>query len=112
MIIYNTDYPVIAETDTITEPELQFVVFYYSVPSPVNIEWFRYEEKLENSTSNFFSSTGQTVHLPFHGVKVPSDGFRSSLTVIKPLFGEYIAVLKNEIGETKHRFKWQSGKSG
>ncbi|CAC5386898.1 unnamed protein product [Mytilus coruscus] len=102
------DLPVIADTDIITEPELQLGLLYYSIPTPVNIQWFRYGEKLENSTSYSFSSIKQSMNLQFHGISILCDGYRSSLRIAKPLYGEYLAVLKNEIGETKHEFKWES----
>ncbi|XP_052066927.1 uncharacterized protein LOC127706386 isoform X2 [Mytilus californianus] len=107
-ILTVNDLPVITNTDTITNPELHFVVSYYSVPTPVYIEWFRYGEKLENSTLCSFSSIEQSVNLPIHGIKILCEGYRSNLSIVKPFYGEYIAVLKNSIGETKHYFKWES----
>ncbi|XP_063399331.1 uncharacterized protein LOC134683950 [Mytilus trossulus] len=102
------DLPVIADTDIITETELQFGLLYYSIPTTVNIRWFRYGEKLENLSSYSFSSSKQHVNLQFYGINILCNGYRSILKISKPLFGEYIAVLKNEIGETKHEFKWES----
>ncbi|CAC5387769.1 HMCN [Mytilus coruscus] len=104
------DLPVIADTDIVTEPELQLGLLYYSIPTPVNIQWFRYGEKLENLTSYSFSSIKQSMNLQFHGINILCDGYRSSLRIAKPLYGEYIAVLKNEIGETEHEFNWESDK--
>lgn len=94
-----------------TEPDLQLELLYYSVPTPVYIQWFRYGEKLENKTSYYFSSIKQSMNLKIHGINILCFGYRSSLRIAKPLFGEYIAVIKNELGETKHTFEWQSGKS-
>lgn len=109
--MFSADLPVIANTETIINQELQFVVFYYSVPAPVYIEWYRYGEKLENSTSYIFSSIEQDVNLHIHGKQILCDGYRSNLSVANFLSGEYTAVLKNKVGETKTYFKWQSGKS-
>ncbi|CAG2207671.1 unnamed protein product [Mytilus edulis] len=108
-VLTGQDIPVIISTETITEPELAFVVLYYSVPSPVDVQWFRYREKLENSTLYLFSSIKQSVHVPIHRTKIVYDGYRSRLGVLQPLSGVYIAVLKNKIGEAKHYFRWQPG---
>lgn len=97
--MFTTDLPVIVNTETVINQELQFVVFYYSVPAPVYIEWYRYGEKLENSTSYIFSSIEEDVNLHIHGKQILCDGYRSNLSVANFLSGEYTAVLKNKVGE-------------
>lgn len=84
---------------------------YYSKTAPVSVHWFRYEEELDNSMSFFFNSTNTLVKIPVYEKEVTCPGYWTSLTVTKPVYGEYTVVLENKFGKIKHRFEWDSGET-
>lgn len=94
---------------SLTEQYQVFSIYYYAVSFPVEVQWFKYTEKIENSTVFSLINAKTKIALNVYGTIIERSGYNANLTIKDSSFGEYKVVLKNEFGEVEYIFDWEKG---
>lgn len=107
--MYISDAPVIADTIMHKEPNLTYIVQYYSNDLNFSITWFKYTESIANSMLYSISSAVQNVSLEVYGKRVVLLGYATKLYIRRHTLAEYSVILRNAFGETRHLFQQLPG---
>ncbi|XP_052066123.1 uncharacterized protein LOC127705811 [Mytilus californianus] len=97
--------PIITETNRYTEPNVTYVVQYYSNSPTFSTMWFKNTELLTNSMLYSMTLAAQNVSLEMYGKMVVLPGYSAKLGIPRDTLGDYTLILTNEFGETQHSFE-------
>lgn len=113
--VLHSDVPIIATSNiapyiSYNEQYLVFSIQYYSYPQPVDVQWYKYNDELKNSSMyNVNRNKEMEVTLFFSGKTIQLCGDHDNLTIKSPSPGEYKVILKNTVGWVEKTLKWEPG---